>query len=75
MLPLFYGLFSKKTKILSAAFSTKINLDNFIKEFVTWIMVIILTFIIIGLAFKAWIKKPITPVFRNYGTLIFLLIN
>ena len=59
MLPWIYGLFSKSTNIVSSKFSNIMNPDNFIKELVTWIMVIIITFVIIGSVFKAWIKKPV----------------
>ena len=62
MLPGIYGLFSKSTNVVSSAFPSKMNPDNFIKELVTWIMVIIVTFVIIGYVFKAWIKKPTAPV-------------
>ena len=61
ILPAIYALFVNKINVLSGAFApiSKLNLDNFIKELVTWVMVILFTFIIIGSVFKAWLKKPV----------------
>ena len=62
LLPAIYGLFVSKVKVktLDGAFAplSKLNLDNFIKEFVTFIFVVITIFLFIYYFFKAWVKPP-----------------
>ncbi len=49
VLPSLYTLFFKKVKILSGAFApiSAINVDNFLKELISWVFVVIITFLLI----------------------------
>lgn len=66
ILPSIYGLFVNKLNINpSGAFAplSKLNVDIFIKEFVSWIFVIIFTFIIVEYVIRRWmLKTPSAPV-------------
>lgn len=61
ILPSIYSLIIKKVKhvnmFLKGAFApiNTMNLDNFLKEIISWIMVIIVTYLIIGYALKKYI--------------------
>lgn len=60
IVPIIYGLFitSMKTKSLKSAFAsiTAVNISTFIKEFISWLMVIAVTFILIEYVFIRWLK-------------------
>lgn len=61
ILPSLYKLYVHKIKFLSGAFApiSNTNIDNFIKEFVSWIFVIIITYLLIEYALRQWVfKKP-----------------
>jgi len=61
ILPSLYKLCVHKIKFLSGAFApiSNTNIDNFIKEFVSWIFVIIITYLLIEYALRRWVfKKP-----------------
>ena len=61
ILPSLYKLFIHKIKILSGAFApiNNTNIDNFIKEFISWIFVIIITYLLIEYALRRWVfRKP-----------------
>jgi len=63
ILPSIYKLFLHKVKIVSGAFApiSNVNVDNFIKEFITWIFVVIITYLIIEWALRRWVfLKPQT---------------
>jgi large-conductance mechanosensitive channel len=56
ILPCIYAAFVKRMNILSGAFEPirSINIDNFIKELFTWIMVVLITFLLIEYVFRYW---------------------
>jgi large-conductance mechanosensitive channel len=59
ILPTLYALIFYRFKTFSGAFApiNKLNTDNFIKEFLSWIIVIIFTFILIGYVFNLWVSS------------------
>lgn len=63
MLPAIYALFVRRIKTLDGAFApiSKMNLDNFIKEFVTFIFVVISIFLFIYYFFRVWVKSTPPP--------------
>jgi large conductance mechanosensitive channel len=63
ILPAVYAIFASRVSALSGAFApiNKMNLDNFIKEFITWCFVIVTTFLIIEYVIRRWyLKHPST---------------
>lgn len=58
LMPAIYGLFVSRINVLNGAFApiSKLNLDNFIKEFVTFIFVVITIFLFVYYFFKVWVK-------------------
>lgn len=58
IIPWIYSLLLSKVSRFRKVFSpiTHTNIDNFIKEFVTWIFVIIITFIFITYIMKSFVK-------------------
>lgn len=63
VLPAIYKIFAHRITSLSGAFApiNKLNLDNFLKEFFSWIIVLILTFLLIWYVFRLWILNGIAP--------------
>lgn len=67
-LPGLYGFFIKKTGKLEGAFKpiSNINIDNFIKEFITFVFVVISIFVFVYYIFKNFVKpknkQPAMPV-------------
>jgi large-conductance mechanosensitive channel len=61
VLPAIYKIFAHRITSLSGAFApiNKLNLDNFLKEFFSWIIVLILTFLLIWYVFRLWILNDI----------------
>ena len=59
ILPSFYSLLISRVGVLDNAFApiSKLNLDSFIKEIVTWIFVIIFTFILIEYVIRRMMLK------------------
>lgn len=57
ILPALYALIFSRFKSFSGAFApiNKLNTDNFIKELLSWIIVIIVTFLLIGYVFRLWL--------------------
>lgn len=57
ILPSLYALIFSRFQRFSGAFApiNKLNTDNFIKELLSWIIVIIVTFILIGYVFRLWV--------------------
>jgi large-conductance mechanosensitive channel len=59
VLPGLYRLILHKVSVISAAFApiNTVHVDSFLKEFISWIMVIILTYFIIEYVVKHWVLK------------------
>jgi len=59
ILPALYAIIFYRFKRFSGAFApiNKLNTDNFIKELLSWIIVIIITFILIGYVFRIWLTN------------------
>lgn len=69
VLPSVYRLFAKNIKTLSGAFApiNKLNLDNFVKEVISWIMVIVLTFLLIEYVIRRWMLKTPSTISTPLG--------
>jgi large-conductance mechanosensitive channel len=68
VLPTIYKLFLFRVKFVSGAFApiSNTNIDTFIKEFISWIFVIIITYLLIEYALRQWVfKKPYSPPFQE----------
>lgn len=68
VLPTIYKLFLFRVKFISGAFApiSNTNIDTFIKEFISWIFVIIITYLLVEYALRQWVfKKPYTPPFQE----------
>ena len=63
VLPAIYKLILHKVTYVEGAFApiSKLNVDNFIKEIVTWVFVIILTFILIEYVIRRGMLKMYPP--------------
>lgn len=72
ILPTLYSLFFYRLRGVAGAFApiNKLNMDNFIKEFLSWIIVIGVTFFLIGYVFKLWVvsSKSKTPTDAKHDT-------
>lgn len=63
VLPAIYALLVKRIRVLNGAFApiNRMNLDSFIKEFVTFIFVVISIFLFVYYFFKVWVQKKDPP--------------
>lgn len=59
LLPSVYAVFVNRISTLQGAFApiSTLNLDNFVKELITWIMVIVFTYLIIDYVFRRMVLK------------------
>jgi large-conductance mechanosensitive channel len=58
LLPAIYALFLKRIRVLNGAFApiNRMNLDSFVKEFVTFIFVVLTIFLFVYYFFKVWVQ-------------------
>lgn len=59
LLPSIYGLFVSRFAVANGAFApiSKLNLDNFLKELVSFIFVVIIVYVIVYYVFKKWLLR------------------
>lgn len=59
ILPTVYKLFASRVSALSGAFApiNKMNIDNFVKEFISWCFVVATTFLLIEYVIRRWFMK------------------
>jgi large-conductance mechanosensitive channel len=59
IMPSVYVLFASKVPVLSGAFApiNTMNIDNFVKEFVSWCFVILITFLLVEYVIRRWYMK------------------
>lgn len=59
LMPSLYSLFVRRVNGLNTAFEpiSKMNVDNFIRELFSWIAVLFITYLLVGLAFSWSVTK------------------